>query len=229
LTQAENGYREQVFLGHLRDHPDRSQDRYWSEHQTMQLAFLRRRGLRASSTVLDLGCGPMRLGSVLIPELIDGHYYGQDLNPETLAFGEEVLRQAGIPEGAPYTLFASEQFNLAAVERPIQIAFSNSLFSHLNLNSILTCLLQVKRVLAPAGVLYSTFFAALPDQPWIDAQLRTKWGQTFSTYPHQDPYHYPPALLGRIAAQAGFRVDFVHDFGHPTQTMARFRQRRSWW
>ena len=29
----------------------------------MQLSFLTRRGLTSSSTVLDLGCGPMRLGS----------------------------------------------------------------------------------------------------------------------------------------------------------------------
>ena len=67
----------------------------------MQLSFLQRRGLTSSSNVLDIGCGPMRLGSALIPLLNDGWYYGQDINPETIAFGEEVLREAGIPEQAP--------------------------------------------------------------------------------------------------------------------------------
>ena len=46
----------------------------------------------------------MRLGSALIPLLKDGWYYGQDINPDTIAFGEEVLREAGIPEQAPYTI-----------------------------------------------------------------------------------------------------------------------------
>ena len=78
----------------------------------MQLSFLQRRGLTSSSTILDLGCGPMRLGSALIPLLKEGWYYGQDINPDTIAFGEEVLREAGIPKQAPYTLFASDQFDL---------------------------------------------------------------------------------------------------------------------
>jgi len=165
MTQAENDYREHVFLGHLRHRHNRSQDRLWSEHQAMQLSFLQRRGLRASSTVLDLGCGPMRLGSVLIPELSHGWYYGQDLNAETLTYGEEVLRQAGIPSNGRYTLFASDQFNLSAVDRPIEIAFSNSLFSHLNLNSILTCLLRVRQVLAPGGFTTPPFLWRSPIGP----------------------------------------------------------------
>ena len=55
----------------------------------------------------------MRLGSALIPLLKNGWYYGQDINPGTIAFGEEVLREVGIPEQAPYTLFASDQFEFA--------------------------------------------------------------------------------------------------------------------
>ena len=101
----------------------------------------------------------MRLGSALIPLLNDGWYYGQDINPSTIAFGEEVLREAGITEQAPYTLFSSDQFELSLVDRPVQIAFSNSLFSHLTLNSIFTALLQLQNVLAPSGVLYATFFS----------------------------------------------------------------------
>ena len=148
MTQSENPYRQSVFLEDLRDHKDLDHHRIWAEHQEMQLSFMHRRGLTSSSTVLDLGCGPMRLGSVLIPLLKDGWYYGQDINPSTIAFGEEVLREAGIPEQAPYTLFASDQFVLELVDRPVEIAFANSLFSHLTLNSIFTALLQLQTVLA---------------------------------------------------------------------------------
>jgi ubiquinone/menaquinone biosynthesis C-methylase UbiE len=165
------------------------------------------------------------LGSVLIPLLSSGWYYGQDLNPDTLAYGEEVLRQAGIAPDAPYTLMASERFDLSAVDRPVDIAFANSLFSHLTLNSIVTCLLQLRQVLQPRGVFYATFFALDQLQSWLAPQRRDKWGHTFDTFAHQDPYHYPPSLLKALARDVGFRMDLVADFGHPTQTMARFRRR----
>jgi SAM-dependent methyltransferase len=225
MTQAENTYQHEVFLDHLRHRSDREAERIWREHQQMQLSFLQRHGLRPSSTVLDLGCGPMRLGSVLIPLLSSGWYYGQDLNPETLTYGEEVLRQAGIAPDAPYTLMASERFDLSAVDRPVDIAFANSLFSHLTLNSIITCLLQLRQVLQPRGVFYATFFALDQSQSWLVPQRRDKWGHTFDTFAHQDPYHYPPSLLKALARDVGFRMDLVADFGHPTQTMARFRRR----
>jgi SAM-dependent methyltransferase len=225
MTQAENTYQHEVFLDHLRHRSDREGERIWHEHQQMQLSFLQRHGLRPSSTVLDLGCGPMRLGSVLIPLLSSGWYYGQDLNPDTLAYGEEVLRQAGIAPDAPYTLMASERFDLSAVDRPVDIAFANSLFSHLTLNSIVTCLLQLRQVLQPRGVVYATFFSLDQPQSWLAPQRRDKWGHTFDTFAHQDPYHYPPSLLKALARDVGYRMDLVADFGHPTQTMARFRRR----
>ena len=37
--------------------------------------------------------------------LIEGWYFGQDINPNTIAFGEEVLRESGIPSKSRYTLF----------------------------------------------------------------------------------------------------------------------------
>lgn len=224
-ASQENPYPQEVFLEELRTTADRDSQRIWHEHQQMQQTFLRKRGFNPATRLLDLGCGPMRLGVALIPELDTGWYFGQDINPETLAFGEEVLRQAGIDSDANYTLFSSGQFDLSAVDRPIDIAFSNSLFSHLNLNSILACLLQVRRVLAPRGVYYATFFMVEPGRSWLDPHPRNKWGREFASFPHQDPYHYSRPLMEAVAKEAGFRMDLIRDFGHPTQTMARYRLR----
>ena len=84
MTQSENPYRQEVFLNELRQQKDRQEQRIWAEHQEMQLSFLKRHGLTSSSTLLDLGCGPMRLGSVVIPLLKDGWYFGQDINQSTM-------------------------------------------------------------------------------------------------------------------------------------------------
>ena len=226
MTQSENSYQQDVFLEDLRYLENRHKQRIWVEHQEMQLSFLKSHGLNSSSIVLDLGCGPMRLGSVLIPMLIEGWYFGQDINPNTIAFGEEVLRESGIPSKSRYTLFSSNNFDLRRVDRPVQIAFSNSLFSHLTLNSIFAALLQLQTVLEPSGVLYATFFALEPGRAWLESHPRNKWGHQFETYPSKDPYHYPLPLMQDLARQAGFHLDVVNDFGHPTQTMGRFRQRR---
>ena len=136
------------------------------------------------------------------------------------------MRELGISKQAPYTLSTSSQFDLSFINRPVQIAFSNSLFSHLTLNSIYTALLQLQSVLAPNGVLYATFFNLERGRSWLNPHPRNKWGRQFETYPHQDPYHYSLPLLKALARQAGFRLDVQDDFGHPTQTMARFT--RSW-
>ena len=226
MTNAENPYQQDVFLEDLRQLENRQEQRIWAEHQQMQLTFLQRHGLTSSSTVLDIGCGPMRLGSVLIPLLKEGWYYGQDINPATIAFGEEVLRESGIHETAPYTLFASDQFDLGPVDRKVQIAFANSLFSHLTLNSIFTALMQLQTVLAPSGVLYATFFALKPGYSWLQPHPRNKWGREFETYAYKDPYHYPLPVLQDLARHAGFCMDLIDDFGHPTQAMARFRRSR---
>ena len=93
MTHSENFYRQDVFLQDLRNNENRHDQRIWSEHQYMQLSFLQSRGLTSSSVVLDIGCGPMRLGSALIPLLNKGWYFGQDINPQTIQYGEEVLRE----------------------------------------------------------------------------------------------------------------------------------------
>ena len=165
MNQAENPYRQDVFLENLRKEKNRQQQRIWAEHQQMQLSFLRRHGFKSSSTVLDIGCGPMRLGSALIPLLNGGWYYGQDINPGTIAFGEEVLRDAGISEQAPYTLFTSDQFELTPVDRPVQIAFANSVFSHLTLNSIFTALMQLQNRASPDRCDLRHFLRAGPRSP----------------------------------------------------------------
>ena len=112
MTQAENPYRQDVFLDNLRQQKDRQQQRIWAEHQQMQLSFLRRRGLTSSSIVLDIGCGPMRLGSALIPLPDEGWYYGQDINPDTISLVRRFCERLVSPKQAPYTLFASDQFDL---------------------------------------------------------------------------------------------------------------------
>ena len=75
-------------------------------------------------------------------------------------------------------------------------------------------------------MLYANFFVLPPSQRWLEPQPRNKWGKAFFTYANQDPYHYSLEMLKAVAHQAGFKLDLLSGFGHPTQVMGRFRQRR---
>ncbi len=220
----DNKYVSKVFLAWLDDADiDPRQSREWIEHQQMQVAFLMKRGLRPHHRVLDVGCGPLRLGSALLPFLSDGWYFGHDINAKTLALGERMLQRLGV-SSERCTLIASGDFSMPAVEQgSIDVAFSNSLFSHLTMNSILCCLLCVASKLKPDGVYYSTFFSLPSGATWDQHVARHKWGHDFFTAPCRDPYHYSVAMLADLARHAGFTMEIDPDFGHPTQTMAVFR------
>ena len=125
--------------------------------------------------------------------------------------------------GGRYSLFANDKFDFEAVDQPIDVAFSNSLFSHLSLNSILICLQRVRPLMRNNGVYYSTFFALDEGRSWLEPYPRNKWGNDFHTFPNQDPYHYQISLINMLAREADFSLDIAPDYGHPTQTMACFR------
>ncbi len=217
----DNHYGKRVFLSTLLAQPDYRNDRIWSEHQQMQMRFLSSKGMSANSSVLDMGCGPLRLGVALIPKLTNGWYYGVDINENTLQAGRKVLIEHGVSNNR-FSLICSDSFDTSEIKGSIDFAFSNSLFSHLSLNSILMCLKKIREVIATNGVYYSTFFMANDDE-WLNPISRKKWGREFDTFPNKDPYHYSLNTLDCLADIAGYNMSLVDDFYHPIQTMACFK------
>ena len=59
--------------------------------QTLGLLFAA--GLRETHTLLDLGCGSLRAGRLLIPYLRPGHYYG--IEPNRWLVDEGIARELG--------------------------------------------------------------------------------------------------------------------------------------
>ncbi len=216
----ENDYETDVFLsGAIANTPD-LQFRDWVELQALQYDYLRAAGASADSVVLDVGCGPLRLGSRLIPDLTAGWYYGIDINGETLAIGRDVLDRLGVSADR-VTLIESTDFDVAAIDRPVDFAIANSVFSHLNLNSIARCLLNVAEVLRPGAALHATYFDVSLDR-WNSPQSFVNFGREFPTYPRRDPYHYTQAMMADVAAWAGLSFRLDPGYAHQCQTMAVF-------
>ncbi|MEO8976152.1 MAG: class I SAM-dependent methyltransferase [Casimicrobiaceae bacterium] len=67
----------------------------WDRRGAFQLALLRHLGLSPQSSVLDVGCGPLRAGIHFLRFLAPGRYRGIDFNPSFVESAQQVMRQQG--------------------------------------------------------------------------------------------------------------------------------------
>ena len=116
---------------------------------------------------------------------------GRTSTPSTIAFGEEVLREAGIPEQAPYTLFASDQFDLTPCRSAGRDRLCQFSVQPPHAEFHLHCPAAAADRASSDWCSLCHVLRVEPGRPWLKPHPRNKWGRQFETYPHQDPYHYP--------------------------------------
>jgi len=215
----DNNNRKRVFLETVLSGEDYKSHDLWKNHQKMQHEYVMAQGLTPQHTFLDIGCGPLRLGSRIIPFLTGGHYFGTDINSETLDLGRSIAAEEGV-DMSNATLIATDAFDFSEVNKDVDMAFSNSVFSHLTLNTIGICLANLSQILAPGVRYFTTFFLAEDVDVWRKPKPQNKWGREFYTYPAKDPYHYTAEMFANLAEECGFDFEIDESYGHPTQTMA---------
>src|ERR1700761_7047370 len=117
-------------------------------------------GLRQHHSLLDIGCGSLRIGRLLIPYLNRGKYFG--LEPNEWLVDEGIRRELGE--------------SLVQIKRPTFFFFSSpdalaqSIFSHCGLDLIKGWLSAISRSLAQTGALVATFVIGEEDSAetgWI--------------------------------------------------------------
>lgn len=73
----------------------------WDRRGAFQLHFLQSKGLKPSSTCLDIGCGPLRGGVHIAAYLEPGNYFGYDENPSFIRAARHVVASAGLTTKGP--------------------------------------------------------------------------------------------------------------------------------
>jgi SAM-dependent methyltransferase len=73
----------------------------WSQAGIEQLEFLKREGLRPQHTLVDYGCGSLRVGQHLIRYLNPGCYWGLDITDIFIQMGVEQLSPELLAERKP--------------------------------------------------------------------------------------------------------------------------------
>jgi len=166
-------------------------------------------GLRQHHSLLDVGCGSLRIGRLLIPYLNRGKYFG--VEPNEWLVNEGIRRELGetlVQIKRPTFFFSDSPDTISQSKTIFDFAVAQSIFSHCGLDLIKGWLSAISRSLAKDGALVATFLIGEEDC------TQTGW-----IYP--DCVNYRPATLERVAKDLNLRLEIL-DWKHPRQTWALF-------
>jgi SAM-dependent methyltransferase len=185
---------------------------YWEYMGKLQLDYLVERGLQPEHYLLDVGCGPLRAGIHLIGYLETGHYAGIDRQAEVLETARRLeLPKHGLVAKQP-RLLANHLFEFDRFGLSFDYAIAQSVFSHLPLNNIMRCLVQISRVLNPGGRFYATIFENPQGKLFLDDIQQAD--HCLSHY-DRDFFHYGLDAIQFACQNTGLSVQYEGDFGHP--------------
>jgi Methyltransferase domain. len=125
-----------------------------------QFRLLTTLGLRESHRVLDLGCGSLRAGRLLIPYLLPDCYHG--IEPNTWLVDEAIEHQLGrdILRIKRPRFDANSGFRADVFGVHFDFIVAQSVFSHATPELIATALKNMRGSLAPGGLIACTFVEA---------------------------------------------------------------------
>jgi SAM-dependent methyltransferase len=181
----------------------------WTAMGRLQRDFLLAQGLAPEHRFLDVGCGSLRAGRMLVDHLEPGHYYGIDVNHALLEAGYrdelDPQQRARLPEA---NLRATDRFD-CDFGTTFDMAIAQSLFSHLSLNMMRLCLYRVAGVMRPGGRFFVTFFEQRPGFP-LDGMNRRK-----RLYTERNNYWYYRADMKWVASRSPWSFRYIGDWDHP--------------
>jgi len=167
----------------------------------MQFNLLTFLGLREHHHVLDIGCGSLRAGRLLIPYLLPNRYYG--LEPEKWLVEDGIRYNTGrdiIAIKSPQFQYRSD-FSLTAFGVQFDFILAQSIFSHASASQVRKCLSEAAACLGPEALLVASFVLAKEDYEG------TAW-----VYP--TCIGYTASGMKRFAAEAGLECTLI-DWPHP--------------
>jgi len=162
-------------------------------------------GLKEDSKVLDIGCGMLNMGRLLIPILSPACFYGIEPNKHLIRVGFET--QLGfdiIPTKRP-KFSTNHDFNLDVFGVEFDYIISHSVFSHAAPAQIQKCLSQIKKVLKVGGVGFISYVNSTKDI------FSSEW-----VYPGINQYKF--ATMRKWVEAEGLNMGFIKKGDNALQT-----------
>jgi SAM-dependent methyltransferase len=131
---------------------------FYDVQSAIQFNLLTALGLRDKHYLLDIGCGSLRAGRLLIPYLQPGHYFGIEPLPWLIQEGVDKEIGEGQVRLKRPTFSHDENFSLGVFNQQFDFMIAQSIFSHTSQAQIKRCVAEAKKALKPDGVFAATFF-----------------------------------------------------------------------
>jgi SAM-dependent methyltransferase len=175
----------------------------------LQLEFLKREGMQAEHTFLDVGCGSLRGGRYFIDYLEEGNYTGMDINESIILEGKSIVDEDLLVEKDP-TFVVNDDLQFDEFEGTFDFILALSVLTHLPRPDIEECLTHVHKVMDSGSRFYFTYF---------DPQIKDYTGDSKS-------FSYSRNTLAQMANENDLTIHFVdpEEFPHPrNQRMAQLQ------
>lgn len=174
----------------------------WRETGTAQMECLLAEGLLPQHLLLDIGCGPLRLGHLAVPYLDPGHYWGTDASAALMRRGweQELADRDRLP---PAQLVEDADFAFPGVPATIDYAIAFAVFTHLPPEALPRALASIHARFPRLRALLLTVFLAPEGHA---GPFRQADGVV--THPDRAPRHRAAVAIEGEARAAGFRLDW---------------------
>ncbi|MEN8183957.1 MAG: class I SAM-dependent methyltransferase [Myxococcota bacterium] len=186
----------------------------WKAKRQFQIDFLRAQGLEPHHQLLDLGCGTLRGGIVLIDYLDEAHYTGVEVRSEALAEGRKELAEAGLEHKRPRLVQCDDVSSLFLDQR-FDYVWAFSVLIHMEDEILDACLGCVARHLDAEGVFLANVNVGEEGRPGA-------W-QQFPVVQH------PWEFYQTLARKHGFSIEdlgSLRELGDPERTRIEASARR---
>lgn len=159
--------------------------------------YLRRHGLKAHHTVLDIGCGFGRTGIPLLRYLDPAKYIGVEISAERLRIAREWTEHENLQAKEPRWLVEFDNDLLYLEDGTVDYIWAQSVLTHMPMKEIRKLLAAAHRVLSPNGAFLFNFTVSE--------------GQSNHCSNVKD-YQYPPDVIDGLLEEYGYTVEKMPDW-----------------
>lgn len=142
----------------------------WDVLGAHQFKVLTDSGLRRYHRVLDVGCGPLRLGRLLLVYLDAGNYYGMDPESWLIRCGREEVGEGLIEKMRPSFRYDAD-FDFKRFDAEFDFIVAHGILTHVTTAKLFAVLLNSSRCLAPEGKILATYL------PWDTDNTKHEWSE----------------------------------------------------
>ena len=168
-----------------------------------QFVLLLQLGLREHHKLLDIGCGSLRVGRLIIPYLLTGNYYGTEPNQWLIDKGIENNFGSSILDVKKPHFSNNPEFELTEFNTNFDFILAQSVFTHASQNQIKKCLMMANKVMNKDSIFVASFIESDKNSD------KDSW-----SYPQNVAYRLD--LLQGLAFQQNLVLEKL-DYKHPNE------------